>query len=90
MEIKQTKNRFYVGEADRPTAHLDYREIDEHTVEAYHTVVRPELQGQGIAKKLLDRFMEYVKANDLKVVASCSYVDVKMREDAEYDKYLER
>lgn len=40
----------------------------------YHTEVLPEYEGKGIAKKLLDAMVEYVRKNGFKVIALCPYV----------------
>ncbi|WP_146547880.1 GNAT family N-acetyltransferase [Rummeliibacillus suwonensis] len=50
-----------------------------------HTFVDYSLRGQGIAKQLLDRAVEYARENEYKIEAVCSYV-VKMFETShEYD-----
>lgn len=88
MQIKQGKNKFFIGEDEQnPTAVLDYRPHSDKVIEAYHTLVKPELKGQGIAGKLFDKLIEYAEANDLKIIPSCSYVEKKMKSD---DKYKER
>ncbi|MCD1147236.1 N-acetyltransferase [Peptoniphilus sp. KCTC 25270] len=88
MKIEKMENRFYIGEKEDPKAFLDFRTQSEGIVNAYHTVVKPELQGGGVAGKLYEAFMEYVKENDLKVVPSCSYIDKKMNEKEEDKGYI--
>ena len=39
-----------------------------------HTFVSPDLRGQGVAKKLLDRAADYARENNLKMEPICSYV----------------
>lgn len=39
-----------------------------------HTFVSPDLRGQGVAKKLLDRAAEYAREKEYKMEPICSYV----------------
>lgn len=39
-----------------------------------HTFVSPELRGQGVAKKILDRAAEYAREHHYKIEPICSYV----------------
>lgn len=50
-----------------------------------HTVVSPKLQGQGIAKKLLDRAADYARDNHYKMEAVCSYVVAAFQKSDAYD-----
>jgi predicted GNAT family acetyltransferase len=69
-------------------SHLVYRQIDDHTVNYYHTYVPPELRNQGIALTLVTEAAKYALENDLSVIPSCSYVDVFFRRHPEYAKAL--
>lgn len=53
---------------------LDYRKIDDSTLEYYHTFVPPALRGRGLAAILVQYALDYAKNNGLKVIPSCSYV----------------
>ncbi len=44
-----------------------------------HTVVDPRLQGRGIAAALVAAALAHARAEGLKVVPRCSYVDAYMR-----------
>ena len=39
-----------------------------------HTFVSPDLRGQGVAKKLLDRAADYAREKNFKMEPICSYV----------------
>jgi uncharacterized protein len=39
-----------------------------------HTFVSPDLRGQGVAKKLLDRAAEYAREKNFQMEPICSYV----------------
>lgn len=88
MEIKHTDGRFYLGDAKAPDGVLDYRFIDQRTVEAYHTETSQAVRGQGVAGLLFDAFIAYVEEHDLKVRASCSYVEKKMAGDNAYSRRM--
>jgi predicted GNAT family acetyltransferase len=50
-----------------------------------HTFVSPDLRGQGVAKKLLDRAAKYAREKDLKMEPVCSYVVTAFERYKEYD-----
>lgn len=50
-----------------------------------HTFVSPDLRGQGVAKKLLDRAVKYAREMDLKMEPVCSYVVTAFERYKEYD-----
>lgn len=49
-----------------------------------HTFVSPDLRGQGVAKKLLDRAAVYAREQEYKVEPICSYVVTAFER---YDEY---
>lgn len=50
-----------------------------------HTFVSPDLRGQGVAKKLLDRAADYAREKDFKMEPICSYVVTAFERYDEYD-----
>lgn len=58
---------------------LAYHYQSEKVIDVFTTQVKPEFQGKGIAGKLYSAMIEFVQKNDLKVIPSCSYIDVKMQ-----------
>lgn len=50
-----------------------------------HTFVSPELRGQGVAKKLLDRAAVYAREHNYKMEPICSYVVTAFERYDEYD-----
>ncbi|MFD1927664.1 GNAT family N-acetyltransferase [Sporosarcina siberiensis] len=50
-----------------------------------HTFVSPDLRGQGVAKKLLDRAATHARENELKMEPICSYVVTAFERYSEYD-----
>lgn len=50
----------------------------------HHTFVPPALEGQGIGSQLAKTGLEYAKANSLRVVPVCSFVEAYIRRHPEY------
>lgn len=89
MEIKKGNNKFYIGEDERnPKAVLDYRDKGPGVIEAYHTLVNEELEGQGVAGKLFEELIKYAKKENLKIIPTCSYIERKMNKDEKYAQYI--
>ena len=85
MDIKHTntdKNGiFEIFDNDKAIGELTYNKSFDNVIIADHTYVDDEYRSMGIAKKLFDSFIEFVKTNDFKVIALCPYVKRKFDED---------
>ena len=66
------------------TAYLAYRMRDEQTLDALSTFTPPEARGQGLAGIVTRATRDYVRAEGLKVVPSCWYVDGFIDRNPEY------
>ena len=62
-----------VNEKEEILAEIDFPLVNDGVIEITHTIVSPSLQGQGIAKKLVEMVLEIAKEKGYKVTASCSY-----------------
>ncbi len=84
MEIKKrldnNKGSFFIEEDGRQIAELDFV-IKEDVLDAIHTGVRPELEGQGIAGRLFDEMVNFAREKGYKVKPTCPYIDVKFKRD---------
>lgn len=78
FRIDDNRGSFYIERDGNQIAELDY-EIINGQLNAYHTGVRKEYEGQGLASKLFDEMVKYARENNYKVIPSCSYVSVKFR-----------
>ncbi|WJP97484.1 GNAT family N-acetyltransferase [Macrococcus bovicus] len=76
MEIQQSGNRFHIDDI----AEITFYTQDDAIV-INHTFVDPSLRGQGIARQLLDRVIDYARENNLKIVPLCSYAVTAMHND---------
>ena len=75
---------FYIYDENKEIlARLEYKKNGDILI-FDHTVVSDKLKGQGIAQKLLDEAVDYVRKNNLKVKPECSYI-VKKFESGNYD-----
>lgn len=82
MEIKKrlenNKGSFFIEKDGLQVAELDF-EIKDNVLDAFHTGVRPELEGQGIAGRLFNEMVKFARENNYKVKPSCSYINAKFR-----------
>ena len=83
MEIQfkidvQKQGSFYIELDGKQVAELDFS-IENNLINAYHTGVRKELEGQGVAGKLFDELVKYARENELKIIPTCSYILAKFR-----------
>ena len=63
-------------------ARADYR-MEGEVMRLVHTEVPPDLEGQGIAGKLVRAALDYARKQNLRVVPACSYVHNFMRRHPE-------
>jgi uncharacterized protein len=60
--------------------------IESGKLTVFHTEVKQQYEGQGIAKRLLNYMVTYAREHDLKVVPLCSYVHAQfLRHTKEYE-----
>ncbi len=58
---------------------LEYRTVDEQTLDFCHTFVPDELRGKGVAAVLAKAAFAYAKEHQVKVIPSCSYIATYMQ-----------
>lgn len=79
-------NRFELAVAGY-TAHADYV-IDSNVITFTHTIVPPELEGQGIASRLIKAALEDARGRGLKVVPQCPFVAAYIDKHPEWREIL--
>ncbi len=87
MKIEQrildnNSGSFFIEQDGKQVAELDF-EWKDNILDAYHTGVRKELEGQGIAAKLFDELVKYAREKGYKIRPTCSYILVKFKRDPE-------
>jgi predicted GNAT family acetyltransferase len=76
--------RRFVVVRDGHEAWLDY-ELAGRTLAITHTIVPAAIGGRGIAGELVRTALEFARAQDLRVRATCSYAEAWMRRHPEFD-----
>ena len=90
MDIKRDDYIFYIGEnKDNPKAFISFEDGKDNEIVITHTVVDPELRGQGIAATLVERVVEFAKEENRKIVPICPYVVDYFQKHEEYEDLLE-
>jgi predicted GNAT family acetyltransferase len=88
-EIKRGTNKFYIGENEQnDIARITWLNEGDDVIIVNHTFVDPELRGQSIAGKLLDKVVKMAREENLKVVPTCSYAVAKLTRTDEYKDIL--
>lgn len=72
-ELLKENQYLLLGENGEVLAEIDFPTVEEGVFEITHTIVSPSLQGQGIARKLVEKVLEIAKEKGYRVTASCSY-----------------
>lgn len=81
-QANQHKGEFFTfDETGKRIAEISYVWRNEHTIIADHTWVDDSLRGQGVARQLLDILVEFAREKQLKIIPTCSYVDVMFKRD---------
>lgn len=83
-EQNKSTGIFYMTEKCERKAYLAYTENPGKVLQLTHTYVADEARGQGLASRLVTHVMEYVLANNLKVVPICPYIIKWLENKAEY------
>lgn len=85
MSIEVTHNAAqsrFQAEVEGLLCVADYR-LAGDVMQMTHTGVPPQLEGRGIASKLVQAAVDHAKANGLRIAPWCSYVDAWMRRHPE-------
>lgn len=53
--------------------------IADNNLTVYHTEVSEKLKGKGVAGKLLETMVGYVRTHNLKVIPLCPYVNLQFK-----------
>lgn len=85
MEIKKEKDGFYIRDSEgNALGKITYTVSGEDLITVDSTYVSDELRGQGVAKKLLNELVDWVRKENKKIVPICSYVKAQMDKNEEY------
>ena len=76
------KSRFEIR-VDSHVAELTYI-LDGKTITFLHTGVPPELEGQGVGRKLVMAGLEYARTSGFKIKSTCWFVTEHIKRHPEY------
>ena len=71
--IRTDHGIYLMNEKGEEVAKVIFQQRKEGEITVTHTFVDSSLQGQGIAKKLMDEVCKYAQEKQLIVLAECSY-----------------
>ena len=88
IEVKHDKkNKRFVAEIEGYEAYLSYNVFDD-IIDLTYAYTPPEIRGKGIAKIVVEYALNYAKANNLKVIPTCSYVKAIVERNDAYKNLL--
>ena len=82
------KGSFYYEVEGKKLAEMVYTMAGEHKMIIEHTDVDDSLRGQGVGKKLLEVLVNYVRANNIKVLPLCPFAKATFAKVAEWQDVL--
>ncbi|MBP7556822.1 MAG: N-acetyltransferase [Chitinophagaceae bacterium] len=65
-------------------AKVEYRHMRQGGIALTHTETAPELEGNGVAGKLVKSLLEYFKAEQIQIWPYCPYVYAYLQRHPEY------
>ena len=95
MEIQHKDNGkqglFYIELDGKKVAEMTYEHSGDQQITIDHTEVGESLKGQGVGKKLINAAVDYLRANNLKAVVACPFVQsVFEKNHEEYQDILKQ
>lgn len=87
-EEKEKKGVFFTEEGGKRIAELLYFRSAPGRITVYHTEVDESLRGHGVGGRLVAAAVEYARANDLKIIATCPYAHKLMTRTPEFRDML--
>jgi predicted GNAT family acetyltransferase len=85
LEIQHSESEgggaFFIEKDGARLAEQVYRRIDGGHVVIVHTEVKPDLQGRGVARRLLDASVAWARETGTRVAATCPYAKAQFEKD---------
>ncbi|NHB59463.1 N-acetyltransferase [Acinetobacter sp. 194] len=72
---------FSLNESGERIAEISYVWSNDQQIIANHTWVDHSLRGQGVARQLLDALVAFAREKHLKIIGTCSYVELMFKRD---------
>jgi uncharacterized protein len=77
----QGRGKFFIEKDGAQLAEQVYHRVDEGHVVITHTEVSPQLQGRGIARRLLDASVAWARETGTRLGATCPYSKAQFEKD---------
>ncbi len=92
MKIQKTETdgggKFFIEETGKNIALMTYKKSGKNKITIDHTEVDDSLQGEGIGKDLVAEGVKFARANNLKIIAQCSFAAKVIDENIEFQDVL--
>ena len=82
------RGMFYMEDKSGITSELTYSIQDNGVMIIDHTETRPELEGQGLASKLVKKIVEHARENNFKIDPLCPFAEVQFDLHKDYRDVL--
>jgi predicted GNAT family acetyltransferase len=83
-EHTNDKGTFFINDGDKIIAEMVYSTRPGGEMIIEHTEVDNALKGKNIGTELVDRAVEYAKANNMKIVPVCRFANAIIRRNPAY------
>jgi uncharacterized protein len=69
-------------------ATINYRQVDDHTVDFFSTLVPPQLRGRGLGTRLVREALDWAREHELRVIATCPFVEDVIERFPDYEELV--
>lgn len=83
-----TKGMFYIEQDGQKLAEMVYSMPSPDKMIVEHTEVDDSLKGKNIGKQLVHHMVEFVRANNIKVIPLCPFTNAVIKKTPEYQDIL--
>ncbi|WP_100065791.1 GNAT family N-acetyltransferase [Miniphocaeibacter massiliensis] len=87
VEYKLEDKRIVALDGDKEIGELTFSSSLKDLIIMDHTFVDEAYRGQKIAQKMLEKGIEYVEENNIKIIPLCPFVKREFDKNPEYQKY---
>lgn len=88
LNKNEEKNRFEI-EIDGHYAYINYREFHDQMA-LVHTEADPELAGKGAAVAVVEKTLNYIEEQGMKVIPLCTYVFAYIKKHPEWKRVVSK
>jgi uncharacterized protein len=86
--IKNEKAEQFEMAVDGHTAFIVYKE-DHFIITLLHTEVPPELEGRGVATAIIEKTLNYIEKNHLRLIPLCPFIITYIKRHPQWKMVLD-